>query len=128
MAPTRCLAFTAFVLALVAAGCGNREGSAGAASTGAQLYASQNCTTCHKTDGSGNAFGPGLQQAGEFWTRESLSAYLADPVGTVAKDPRLTALSRNYSMKMPPVRGLSEEQRLQLADHVLGFGAPAAAK
>ena len=71
----------------------------------------------------------GLGRLGRVYARdlagripETRLVAVADPAGTVAKDPRLSALSRNYSMKMPPVRGLSDEQRLQLADHVLSLG------
>jgi mono/diheme cytochrome c family protein len=122
VAPRR-LAFAVCALGLVLAACGGKESSGDTASAGEKLFASQNCVTCHKADGSGNAFGPSILQAPEHWTREALAAYFADPEGTVLKDPRLTALSRNYSMKMPPVRGLSDEQRLQIADHVLSLGA-----
>ena len=86
--------------------------------TGESLFATQSCVTCHRADGGGNKFGPSLLGTPENWTREKIAAYLADPQGTVAKDARLMALSRNYSMQMPPVR-LSEEHRLMLADYVL---------
>ena len=108
-------------LVLASAACGG-SGKPSGPPTGASLFATQSCVTCHRKDGGGNNFGPSLRGAAEYWTREGIAAYLADPQAVVAKDVRLMALSRNYNMQMPPVR-LSEEQRLMLADYVLGLGA-----
>jgi mono/diheme cytochrome c family protein len=116
------LAPLVLLLALACAACGGGEAPEGGEPTGEQLFSTQNCVTCHRADGSGNAFGPALGQVEEYWTREALAQYLADPPSHVAKDPRLTALSRNYRMQMPPVK-LSEQRRLLLADHVLGLAA-----
>lgn len=117
MARARVLGLAGLVLALAA--CGGSDKPSGPP-TGQSLFATQSCVTCHRKDGGGNNFGPSLRGAAENWTREKLAAYLADPQAVVAKDPRLTALSRNYNMQMPPVR-LSEELRLMLADYVLGL-------
>jgi cytochrome c2 len=108
-------------LALALSACGGSDRPSGPP-TGESLFATQSCVTCHRTDGGGNNFGPSLRGTAEYWTREKLAAYLADPQGVVAKDARLMALSRNYNMQMPPVR-LGEADRLLLADHVLVLGA-----
>jgi mono/diheme cytochrome c family protein len=108
-------------LALAIAACGGSDKPSGPP-TGESLFATQSCVTCHRKDGGGNNFGPSLRGTAEHWTREKMAAYLADPQSVVAKDTRLMALSRNYNMQMPSVR-LSEEQRLMLADYVLGLSA-----
>jgi mono/diheme cytochrome c family protein len=85
-----------------------------------KLFVAQNCSMCHAVDGAGGKLGPPLRKLADNWTRERLAEYLSDPKALVEKDPRLKALARNYSMPMPPVR-LDLEQRLRLADYVLGF-------
>ena len=82
----------------------SRSGTRAGPPTGESLFATQSCVTCHRKDGGGNNFGPSLRGTAEYWTREKLAAYLADPQSVVAKDTRLLALSRNYNMQMPPVR------------------------
>jgi len=119
MARARHLGLVGLLLALAA--CSGSDKPSGPP-TGESLFATQSCVTCHRADGGGNRFGPSLRGASKNWTRESMAAYLADPQGTVAKDPRLSVLSRNYNMPMPPAQ-LSEEMRLMLADYVLALGA-----
>jgi mono/diheme cytochrome c family protein len=87
----------------------------------AQLYRKSLCFQCHGQQGEGGALGPPLRGLREHWTRERLVAYLADPRAFVQKDPRLQVLDRRYSMPMQAFAQLSEEQRLALADHVLGL-------
>ena len=118
MGPARVLGLLGLVLAIAACG----EDKPSGPPTGESLFATQSCVTCHRKDGGGNNFGPSLRGTSEYWTREKMAAYFADPQSVVAKDTRLMALSRNYNMQMPPVR-LSEEQRLMLADYVLGLSA-----
>ena len=113
----------AALLLLPALACGPSENASSGPPDGAQLYERQGCVTCHKASGRGGALGPTLVRTGEYWTREKLAEYLADPASFVGKDARLNSIARHFNMQMPPAR-LSLEQRLLLADYVLGFTKP----
>ena len=105
-------------LPLVAAACSSGEPPG--PPDGAALYRRKGCITCHKDDGRGGPLAPPLRRAAEYWTRETLADYLADPARFVESDARLTSLKTQYNQQMPPA-GLGREQLLLLADHVLGL-------
>ena len=91
-----------------------------AKATGEMLFESQNCKTCHGSQGVGlPGMGPKLQGVAELWTVETLSEYLADPEAYAQKDPRL-AHDTKYRMKMPK-SGLRPDARERLAEYVLGL-------
>jgi cytochrome c553 len=108
-------------LAALGACGGGSEPAAKGPRTGAQLYGDAQCVQCHGRDGSGTSMGPPLRSLGAHWTRESLAEYLVDPRAAVRKDPRLQALDQRYMMPMQAYPHVSLEERLALADHVLGF-------
>lgn len=98
------------------ASCG---GPASDAPVGERLYASQGCAACHGQAGEGTMLGPPLSGLADHWSRETLIEHLSDPAGVKAKNPRLVELGRRYSMAMPAVSGLDEEQLGSLADWLL---------
>jgi len=113
----------AALLLLPALACGPSENPSSGPPEGAQLYEVQRCVICHKASGRGGALGPTLVDRAEYWTREKLAEYLADPASFVGTDARLNSLAIQFNMQMPPVP-LTLEQRLLLADYVLGFTKP----
>lgn len=110
----------ALALAVLAA-CGGEKSKAPAASSGAALFKSQGCVTCHAADGTGTSFGPTLLGKKQHWTRENLVVYLKDPVAYAAKDPRLHEQSKRFTLPMLRFDKLPEEELSALADHVLGL-------
>src|SRR5262245_20293933 len=108
---------SAVLLVLVAA-CSE---SAPPESGGAHLFTSQGCGACHGSDGSGGLLGPPLWEKKQHWTRASLMKYLRDPQAYAAKDARLAEQARTFTMPMPRVDKLSEDDLGRLADHVLSM-------
>ncbi len=110
----------AFALAglLLAPSCGGD--AAGTPQSGAELFQNQ-CAMCHMRDGSGSILAPSLHGKKEHWTREKLLAYLVDPVGYAAKDPRMKTQGTKFSQAMPTYKMLTPEQLGALADHVLSM-------
>jgi mono/diheme cytochrome c family protein len=88
---------------------------------GAALFREQNCIQCHGDDGSGTNLGPTLHGKKQFWTREKIAVYLADPQAVIQGDARLTAQKEKYMLPMVKFPYLTLEQRLALADHVLAL-------
>jgi len=112
----------AVLLASTAAGCGGSEEpqERPTDARGRALFTAFGCALCHGPDGAGTGLGPGLRDLGRHWTREELASYFADPQAALASDPRLAELARQYAREMPAIT-TPEEQRLEIADHVLGF-------
>jgi mono/diheme cytochrome c family protein len=108
-------------LLLLSAACGPSGDPGDGPPDGARLYEQRGCVTCHKAGGRGGPLGPSLRNASEYWSREQLVEYLADPASFIGNDARLNAMSRTFNQQMPPVR-LPAEQLLLLADYVLGLG------
>ncbi len=88
---------------------------------GAALFKQQNCVTCHGPDGDGTNLGPTLRGKKVFWTREKLAGYLSDPQSVIRGDERLETQAGKYMLPMVKFVGLTQEQRLALADFVLGL-------
>lgn len=108
------------LLALLAAACGEEPAPSGPPD-GAQLFREQNCVQCHGPEGRGTNLGPALVDKKSFWTREELAQYLTDPQARIQKDARLAKQADLYRLPMTKFVGLSLEQRLALADHVLAL-------
>lgn len=100
-----------------AAACGSKDDLTMA--SGAELFERQACATCHAKDGSGSSLAPTLHGKKQHWSRETLLAYLVDPVGYAKKDPRLHAQGSKYSQAMPTYKMLPPWALESLADHVL---------
>jgi mono/diheme cytochrome c family protein len=117
----------AVALALLAAGaalgCALRRDPPPGAS-GALIYELQNCANCHGADGAGTPRGPELADLAAHWSRAELARFLAEPGERLERDGRLQALRAAYRGSMSSYDNLSEEQRLLLADHLLGAGWP----
>jgi len=113
------LALLAVTLLGFAAACGSADDMAKA--SGAELFEKQACATCHAKDGSGSSLAPTLHGKKGHWTRETLLAYLVDPVGYAKKDPRLHAQGSKYSQAMPTYKMLPPWALESLADHVLAM-------
>lgn len=90
-----------------------------AASSAEKLFTQQGCVTCHGDHGQGSMLGPSLTGASAHWTREQLVAYLADPQGYAAKDPRLSKQGLKYFQPMPTFKMLAPEELASLAEYVL---------
>jgi len=106
--------------ALLLGACSESQPSSGPPD-GAALFREQNCIQCHAADGSGTNLGPTLHGKRQFWTREKIAIYLADPQAVIKGDARLEAQAGKFMLPMVKFVGLSLEQRLALADHVLGM-------
>lgn len=109
----------AVVLVAASAACGEARG--GASAKGAELYKSQACVTCHAADGAGTVFGPTLRGVSQHWTREKLVEYLKDPLGYAAKDARLSAQAKKYSLPMQRFDKLPPADLDAIAEHVLAM-------
>ena len=114
---TRSLLLMITLLGLASA-CGSKSESA--VSSGAELFVNQ-CSMCHAKDGSGSSLAPPLHGKKGNWTRETLLAYLVDPVGYAKKDPRLVQQGAKYSQPMPTYKMLPPAALEALADHVLAM-------
>lgn len=89
---------------------------------GETVWLEAGCVNCHGRDGGGmKGFAPTLHGKKQFWTRETLIAYIKDPQGYAAKEPRLRDQGRGYSLPMPklPLPHAIEYERL--ADYVLAL-------
>jgi mono/diheme cytochrome c family protein len=88
------------LLALGVLSCGGDSGPR----TGERLWNDLGCINCHGPDGRGMpGFGPTLHGKKSNWTHDTLLAYLRDPVGYAAKDPRLKKQAQQFMSPMPPV-------------------------
>jgi hypothetical protein len=107
-----------FAAVVLAASCGGEtERSLG----GTELYQLHNCGTCHGAAGEGRSLGPPLTGLRAHWKREDLAAFLLDPPSAIAADPRLQAISRSFPSRMLSYRNTTEDERLRLADFLLGL-------
>jgi mono/diheme cytochrome c family protein len=70
---------------------------------GQDAYDSANCAVCHGPDGDGSSKAPPLRKLAPHWDEARLQAYLADPAGYIADDPRLTEQQKRYTLLMPAV-------------------------
>ncbi len=108
------------VAALAPSACSDPEPDPGPPD-GAALFRQQNCVQCHGAEGRGTNLGPALVDKKSFWTRETLAQYLTDPQARIQKDARLSKQADLYRLPMTKFVGLSLEQRLAIADHVLAL-------
>ncbi|MBI1380750.1 MAG: c-type cytochrome [Planctomycetaceae bacterium] len=83
------------------------------------LYRQAVCVGCHGPKLEGGVLGPVLTGLSAHWNREDLARFFADPESFVASVPRIAEQKAKYSMPMPPAAGLSEAERLALADWLL---------
>ena len=107
---------SAVVALLLLAAC-RKEGP----SPGAKLYASLACATCHGETGAGGSLVLALAGKREHWTREKLVEYLKDPIGYAARDARLSAQARTYTLPMQRYDKAKPEELLAVADYVLSL-------
>jgi len=108
------------VAALLISYAGSCGGDAPKETTGVQLFQA-NCAQCHMGDGAGSALAPPLHGKKSNWSRDTLVAYLKDPVGYAARDPRLKAQGGKYSLPMPTYKMLPQADLEKLADQVLAM-------
>ena len=105
----------------LAAGCSPAADGADGVS-GELLFRRQGCTQCHGTAGSGGSLGPPLLDVERHWTREELARYFADPRPFFDRKPHLGEISKRYASRMPAF-STAEDERLALADYVLGLSS-----
>jgi len=122
--PSARIATIVFVCASVLAttACEDQSAAPKAPKSGAELYASVGCSTCHGPDLKGGKLAPPITPIHPEWTRAALIEYLADPQTYAAKSPRLSEMKKKYMMPMQPYAMLSAADRGSLADYVLGGG------
>lgn len=89
--------------------------------SGRLVYELQLCANCHGESGEGKWLGPPLRELVLHWDANDLAEFFVDPPRRSAADERLRALAERYPRPMEPYAHLSREQRLRLADHVLGL-------
>ncbi|MCY2961428.1 MAG: cytochrome c [Planctomycetota bacterium] len=114
---TACLVLAGSLLLALGFSCSDAADYSG---TGPELFQNQ-CASCHMGDGAGSQLAPPLHGKKSHWTRESLVAYLRDPVGYAAKDPRLRTQGQKFSLAMPTYKMLPQSALELLADHVLAM-------
>ena len=122
MVEARSLAL-ASLLAIAATACALRRDPPPGAS-GATIYELQNCANCHGDSGEGTTRGPILADLAAHWSREDLAEFLAAPSYWAERDARLAHLRASYSGAMSPYDNLTPDERLRLADHLLGVATP----
>lgn len=126
--PDRAHTLVTLAAACLLAACSPEEPAAGREpqqeppTEGARHYARLACNSCHGPSGAGMSTAPPLLDADQHWTREDLADYLNDPRSWIERDERLRALDLRYPIAMPAAP-VPLEERLQLADHVLGLRA-----
>jgi hypothetical protein len=109
-------------VAWLAVGCGGPEPEPPAIGG---LYASLDCGRCHGMAGEGMRTAPPMLGMDELWDEDGLVAFLKDPKGTAAEDPRLMVASERYALTMAPVQADDDTLR-ELARQLLELGeAPA---
>lgn len=87
---------------------------------GAQVYQQAACFSCHGMNGKGAIAGPELENIAEHWNREDLASFVANPASWELRKERVATLAAQYPTKMArPMREISEEDRLLLADWLL---------
>jgi cytochrome c553 len=106
----------AWVGAWLALACG--QGPAGPAQWGGG-YSSLGCVGCHGPTGEGGRAAPPLRDLARHWDEERLVAYFGDPDRVKAEDPRLTALSGEYPLRMPAVKTATDDTLRELARELL---------
>ena len=81
-----------------------------------QVY-SKNCAMCHGKDMEGRpGMAPELMHSRALWkTPEEMVKYLQDPQAYTDKDPRLSAQRDKFSLKMPAIPTMTDEERLAIA-------------
>jgi len=84
------------------------------------LY-NRNCSICHGKSLEGRpTMAPALVGLANNWkTPEEMSKYLANPQGYANADRRLAHLHDTYSLRMPAIPTMTDEERLALAKWVL---------
>ena len=87
---------------------------------GPVIFEKQLCDRCHGTRGEGTRLGPPFGDLAAKWTREELAEFLGDVERFEASDERIRALAAEYPGNMGSYANLSLEERLRLADHLLG--------
>ena len=88
---------------------------------GAPLFASKGCTSCHGSQGEGKWLGPPLRGLSEHWTQSELAAYIAHPGPFLESKAHLAGVAAGFKSHMPDNPHLTEQERLDLGDYVLGF-------
>jgi len=83
----------------------DQEAAGDTAMPGADVYVSANCGTCHREDRGGGKMAPALIGLSGNWDTTTLEQYLTDPEAYTANDPRLNAMSSQYTLKMPAWQG-----------------------
>ena len=84
------------------------------------LISNNKCLDCHGPNLKGSASAPSLQKLSEEWKREDLLNYLKNP-RSFADDPRISRFKGKYSLAMPPVDKLNDEELNILVNHLLGI-------
>jgi len=109
-------ALVALGAALGAVGCssGPEQGDYSSQS-GAQLFQSTGCATCHGKDGRGfMGLAPSYAGLARYWTKDRLLQYIADPAAFAKADPRLG------QRPMPAIAAdVPTAARERLVEHVL---------
>lgn len=107
--------------ALLAGACSG--GGDSQAKDGPTLFSRNGCVACHGHKLQGSSMAPALAGLAEHWTVEDMVAYLADPKGYAAQDPRLSEQGKSYRTVMPPYANVSVEDRTVLAEWLLAGGS-----
>ena len=77
------------------------------------------CATCHGKEGEGMMLGPEITGAAEFWTVDTLTAFLENPGRILGGDARLAEMASRYPSPMPAASSLSDAERRAVAEYVL---------
>lgn len=87
--------------------------------TAEQLIKDFGCVNCHGTDLAGTQMGPSLKELSEFWSKESLIAYLRNPMAYMDKD-RFKDYRKKYPGQIMPGYGEKNIKDLgKIAEYLL---------
>ena len=113
--------FGALFLLSTLAGC-NEGSSQSDADTlpGKKLFIAELCASCHGFERQGSWMGPPLRNLDENWERHNLAEFIRTPSKFTGRDERIKKLSKQFRTQMAPNKRLSEDERLILADWLLG--------
>jgi mono/diheme cytochrome c family protein len=89
--------------------------------TGAQLYASFGCVSCHGADLSGTTLAPPLLNVNEHWGRDNLISYLRNPSSFMNSDRFKECRKKYPSQIMPSYNNKDVKDLGKIADYLLGL-------
>lgn len=80
---------------------------------GRTVFLTVGCARCHGNEGEGASLGPPLEELSTKFTKETMTAFLDNPIAFAQKDKRLQMWREEYYTPMPKLQ-MTDEQRAAL--------------